>query len=252
MEGITYSHGLKFKNKLYLPDSTPIELTLSLFPWAAVYRRRKREIKLHTLIDTEGGKLFFFAKKMNSLYNVKRLVIFLTFSRRCKMKCFNCGAELKEGQSFCSNCGEKVINNEKVSMKEITLDWILSILRGLGYTREKDKEGENEIFVTHKTMHNMAFKIRQDLGLILVNSFFLMKKAGWGGKTEQYIAINKANGMCNVSTWFYTENNNLIGAYTFIPLSENIEKQTIIALVNLFNKDIVNSLSKSGIMNYMD
>ncbi len=42
--------GFKFMNKLYLLDSTYIELSLGLFPWA-VYRKRKGGIKLHTLLE---------------------------------------------------------------------------------------------------------------------------------------------------------------------------------------------------------
>jgi len=53
MEGIYGGHGFKFNNKLYLLDSTFIELSLGLFPWAT-YRKRKGGIKLHTLIDAEG------------------------------------------------------------------------------------------------------------------------------------------------------------------------------------------------------
>jgi putative transposase len=53
LEGVTPRHGFKFRNKLYLLDSTFIELILSLFAWA-VYKKRKGKINLHTLIDTEG------------------------------------------------------------------------------------------------------------------------------------------------------------------------------------------------------
>jgi len=52
MEGISMGHGFRFHNKLYLLDTTFVELPLGLFPWA-VYRRRKGGIKLHTLV--EGG-----------------------------------------------------------------------------------------------------------------------------------------------------------------------------------------------------
>jgi len=52
-EMMSGKHGFRFNNKLYLLDTTFIELAISLFPWA-VYRKRKGGIKLHTLIDVDG------------------------------------------------------------------------------------------------------------------------------------------------------------------------------------------------------
>jgi hypothetical protein len=40
--------------KLYAPDSTTIDLCLSLFPWAKC-RRRKAAVKMHTLLDLHGN-----------------------------------------------------------------------------------------------------------------------------------------------------------------------------------------------------
>jgi hypothetical protein len=47
------THRFKFKNKLYLLDSTTIDLCLSLFPWAT-FRRTKGAIKLHVGLDADG------------------------------------------------------------------------------------------------------------------------------------------------------------------------------------------------------
>ena len=42
-----------FKSKLYLLDTTTIDLCLSVFPWAQ-FRKRKGAIKLHMGIDADG------------------------------------------------------------------------------------------------------------------------------------------------------------------------------------------------------
>src|SRR3972149_7169929 len=42
--------GFQFEQTAYAFDSTPLDLCLSLFPWAK-FRRRKGAVKLHTLID---------------------------------------------------------------------------------------------------------------------------------------------------------------------------------------------------------
>ncbi|MCP4763202.1 MAG: IS4 family transposase [archaeon] len=44
----------KFKNTLYLLDSTTIDLCLTLFPWAK-FRRTKAGVKIHTLLDHQGN-----------------------------------------------------------------------------------------------------------------------------------------------------------------------------------------------------
>lgn len=46
-------HKFSFKNKLYLLDTTTIDLCLSVFPWAK-FRKRKGAIKLHMGIDADG------------------------------------------------------------------------------------------------------------------------------------------------------------------------------------------------------
>ncbi len=50
---MTPGHKFSFKNKLYLLDTTTIDLCLSVFPWAK-FRKRKGAIKLHMGIDADG------------------------------------------------------------------------------------------------------------------------------------------------------------------------------------------------------
>jgi len=46
-------HRFKFKNKLYLLDTTTIDLCLAVFPWAK-FRKTKGAIKLHVGLDADG------------------------------------------------------------------------------------------------------------------------------------------------------------------------------------------------------
>ena len=46
-------HRFSFKSKLYLLDTTTVDLCLSVFPWAE-FRKRKGAIRLHTGLDAEG------------------------------------------------------------------------------------------------------------------------------------------------------------------------------------------------------
>ena len=50
---VSPGHRFKFKNKLYLLDTTTVDLCLSVFPWAK-FRKTKGAIKLHMGIDADG------------------------------------------------------------------------------------------------------------------------------------------------------------------------------------------------------
>ena len=167
------------------------------------------------------------------------------------MKCKKCGKEVTGNAKFCPNCGAKVFSDQTMSSEQIDLDWLNGIMLRLGYKRDKGKEGENEVFGTHKTLHNLALSLRKDLGIISFQSFFVMKKAGWGGRADQLAAINKANGLGNITTWFFTDNTEIAGAYSFIPLVESLTEGDVIVLIEKFNKEINNALTNSGISNYL-
>jgi len=50
---VSPGHRFSFSNKLFLLDTTTIDLCLSVFPWAE-YRKRKGAIKLHMGLDADG------------------------------------------------------------------------------------------------------------------------------------------------------------------------------------------------------
>ena len=45
---------VELENTVYVLDSTTIDLCLSLFPWAR-FRKRKGDVKVHTLLDLRGN-----------------------------------------------------------------------------------------------------------------------------------------------------------------------------------------------------
>lgn len=53
-ESLTPRHSFKFKNPLYSLDSSIIELSLSVFPWAD-FNKTKGALKLHCLLDHRGS-----------------------------------------------------------------------------------------------------------------------------------------------------------------------------------------------------
>jgi len=51
---IAPKHKIKLKRKLYILDTTTIDLCLTLFPWAR-FRRTKSAIRIHTLMQADGS-----------------------------------------------------------------------------------------------------------------------------------------------------------------------------------------------------
>jgi hypothetical protein len=167
------------------------------------------------------------------------------------MTCEKCGAEVKGGGKFCQNCGAKLFEEKTKKPQEINLDWLNGIMTRVGYKREPDKEGNNQVFGTHPKMHNLALTLKKELGLIMLESYFLVKKAGWKGRTDLYLALNKANGAGNITTWFFRDTNDLLGAFSFVPITEFLSEGDVITMIEKFNGEITNGLSNSGLINFL-
>ena len=136
----------KFKNNLYLLDSTTIDLCLTLFPWAK-FRKTKAGVKMHTLLDHQGDIPCFvkitsanisdirIAKTLNlcpdSIVTMDRgYVDYKWFDKLTKRKIFFV-SRLK------SNAGYRMIRRNKcLKSKGITSDQIVEFT---GTKFKKDK-----------------------------------------------------------------------------------------------------------------
>jgi hypothetical protein len=66
------SMGVDLAATLYALDSTPIDLCLSLFPWAR-FRRHKAAVKMHTLLDLRGNIPTFIGITDGKVHDVNML-----------------------------------------------------------------------------------------------------------------------------------------------------------------------------------
>lgn len=167
------------------------------------------------------------------------------------MKCEKCGAEVPGGGKFCQSCGAKMFEEDTKKPKDINLEWIEGIMTRMGYNRQADKETGSQIFGTHEKMKSLALTLRKNLGLISLESFFLMKKVGRMGRSDLYTALNKANGSGYITTYFYTETNDLLGVYSFVPITESLTERDVIAVIEKFDGEINNAFVNSGLMNFL-
>lgn len=70
------SFGVDLDQTVYALDSTTIDLSLSLFPWA-VFRQTKAAVKLHTLLDLRGALPAFIHISEGKLHDVNILDILI-------------------------------------------------------------------------------------------------------------------------------------------------------------------------------
>ena len=71
-----YAHGVDLDQTLYALDSTPIDLCLSLFPWAR-FRQHKAAVKMLTLLDLHGNIPTFIRITAGKVQDVNILDEFL-------------------------------------------------------------------------------------------------------------------------------------------------------------------------------
>src|ERR1017187_1289584 len=64
--------GIDLDQSLYALDSTPIDLCLSLFPWAK-FRKHKAAVKMHTLLDLNGNIPTFISITSGAVHDVNLL-----------------------------------------------------------------------------------------------------------------------------------------------------------------------------------
>jgi hypothetical protein len=64
--------GVELDQSLYVPDSTTIDLCLSLFPWAK-FRKHKAAVKMHTLLDLHGNIPTFISITDGKVHDVNIL-----------------------------------------------------------------------------------------------------------------------------------------------------------------------------------
>src|ERR1017187_1045534 len=64
--------GIDLDQSLYALDSTPIDLCLSLFPWAK-FRKHKAAVKMHTLLDLHGNIPTFIRVTSGAVHDVNLL-----------------------------------------------------------------------------------------------------------------------------------------------------------------------------------
>jgi hypothetical protein len=167
------------------------------------------------------------------------------------MRCSNCQADVPVTARFCPNCSHPVVKDQDIkSSKDVSTEWLKNILEAQEYNVEVNEKDSNMLLARHDKAPNLFFTFLPNINLISIETYFLLKKIGWGQKNQFLTALNKANGSHRICTFYATESMDSLAVSTFIYLTERISNRDVAAFLEFFNEGIFRTLEVSGLKDF--
>jgi len=149
---------------------------------------------------------------------------------------------------FCPNCGEKVqMFNEGIKGNEISLDWLMTLFKKLGFDVEVDS---NEDSFIGKNNDSYDFEVHLNIALkvITLGTNFVMKQKNISDVNKLQDAVAKANCMSRLGIFSLSDNNKVLNIVTHINLTEFIIERDILVYLDLYEKNIIQLMKSLEIM----
>ena len=149
------------------------------------------------------------------------------------MQCQSCNAENSVTAKFCSSCGNPLLLAEDIkSPSEITISWIASILKSLGYEISDEDQKEDSLLARHAEKPNLLINLKKQF--ITFMSLWRLKKPGWGQKEKYLSAVNKANQRHWLCGCDLNEEMNSLHITSAYFLSEKVSNRDIVSYLELY------------------
>lgn len=158
------------------------------------------------------------------------------------MKCCKCQSETPVSARFCTNCGAKTVNEEDIKdAKDVTLEWLEPILRGLGYPKTEIKE--NYLYARdHETYPNLSLILRGQNSFIGINSSWRVSKPPAAFQKNKFItllnAANQRSFVVNFMAWNIDKPADGIGTSTFMYLGYKTSARDVAAFIDLYAQQV--------------
>ncbi len=164
------------------------------------------------------------------------------------MKCAVCGDEF-EGIDKCPHCGAFVV--EKLIRSHLfDLEYLAGILDKLGYRVELSPADDKGLYANHEERANLLVNIDRDIGIIMIRTPWKMQGPENGSEREMYEAVNRANGLTRLSTFYLDEGMKSLMVYTHITLGEMISEEVICDFLEEYDREMVFAMGESGLLKY--
>lgn len=133
------------------------------------------------------------------------------------------------------------------SGNELSLEWIREVVANDGY----DVSIESDfVRAKHDSRPNVLIKIRPELGLLTVSHFWGMKKPGFGGAGKILEALNRANSMSWISTFFRDDDGDL-GVTSYVVLTNDVSAHDLRTFLERESTKFKEVLLLSGLHEYV-
>jgi|GEM_PF-1001193 len=165
------------------------------------------------------------------------------------MKCEKCMIDIALDARFCPNCGEKVqMYNEGMNGNEVSIEWLINILKKLGYDEIEINSDGTGFSGKHKERYNINIILNRALKLITISfNFKLDQKNTSDGYKLQNTAM-KANSLSLLGIFSLTDGNKALNTTSHINLTETIIERDIVVYLDNYEKNIVHLMETSGLM----
>ncbi|HBP62916.1 MAG TPA: hypothetical protein DD730_01280 [Desulfosporosinus sp.] len=164
------------------------------------------------------------------------------------MKCEKCMTGIPLDAKFCPNCGEKVqMFIEGLKGNEVSLEWLISLFKKLGFEVEVNSSGDSFI---GKNIKSFDFDVNLDesLKVITIGCTFPMKQKNISDVNKLQDAIAKANSLSPLGIFSLSDNNKVLNIMTHINLTEFIIERDILVYLDIYEKNIRHLMEDLEIM----
>ncbi len=167
------------------------------------------------------------------------------------MKCEKCTADIALDAKFCPNCGEKVqMFNEGMNGFEVSIEWLVSIFKKLGYDEVEINSNGTGFFVKHKERYNFDVNLNTALKVITISSNFGMDQKNISDGYKLQNTVMKANSLSLLGIFSLTDDNKILTT-THINLTELIIERDIVVYLDNYEKSILHIMATTDLINFV-
>jgi hypothetical protein len=167
------------------------------------------------------------------------------------MKCSSCQSNVPVTAKFCPECATPILKEEDFKAgQEVTLDWLKSVFSAHGYSIEPSENNPTSFIAKQESMLNLVVGLVQDPRLITIQSFWNIKKPGWGQKSDLLNALNLANSQNWLCSFFITKEMDCLVASGAMQICEKISSGDIAQYAATFSRGAISAIDNANLKQF--
>lgn len=160
------------------------------------------------------------------------------------IKCSGCGFDVDIGNAFCPRCGTK-IEVESTLAQDVDLEWIAAVFRDAGASTEMGATG---VIVSLGDNPKVVLAKINEMSILTMQVMWSLKKVGFGNKSAFMTAVNKANQINWICTFYFSDDFKSLSCSESMYLSKSTTRQEVVAFVTNFLSLASSAVVKSDLI----